>query len=117
MISSLCSRYCALIFHVWLSVLVIFLQLSDEDYDQEILDLILDRRLVGRLAGTKLYGPLCERLLSSAQPASRVEDVARQLVDHGHRSEAGHLLELTSGLPRYLLNLSTSLYFARKRLL
>ena len=93
-----------------------FSQLSEEDYDQEILDLLLERGLTGRLAGTPLYGPLCERLLSS-QPPSRVEDVARQLVDHGNRSEAGHLLQLTSGLPRYLLNLPTSLYFARKRLL
>lgn len=99
-----------------LFVLGIFLQLNEEDYDQEILDLILDRGLVGRLAGTALYGPLCERLLSSSDP-TLVEDVARQLVDHGHRSQAGHLLELTSGLPRYLLNLSTSLYFTRKKLL
>jgi hypothetical protein len=93
-----------------------FLQLNEADYDQEILDLILERGLTGRLAGTVLYAPLCERLLSSSQPTSRVEDVARQLVDRNRRSEAGHLLQLTNGLPRYLLNLSTSLYFSRRRL-
>ncbi|KAK4028880.1 hypothetical protein OUZ56_021899 [Daphnia magna] len=91
-------------------------ELNEEDYDQEILDLILEQGLMGRLAGTPLYAPLCERLLSSPQPASRVQDVARQLVDHNRLFEAGHLLQLTNGLPRYLLNLSTSLYFARKRL-
>lgn len=55
-----------------------FLQLNEADYDQEILDLILERGLTGRLAGTVLYAPLCERLLSSSQPTSRVEDRRRR---------------------------------------
>ena len=92
-----------------------FSQLKEEDYDSEILDLILEKGLVGRFASTPLYGPLCERILSTPE-TSQVNDIARQLVHHGHRSEAGHLLQLTSGLPRYLLNLSSSLYFARKKL-
>lgn len=97
-------------------VLFVFLyvQLSEEDYDPAILDLIIERGLVGRLAGTVLYGPLCERLLSVSD-TSIVKNVARQLIDHGHRSEAGHLLQMISGLPRYLLNLPSSLYFARKK--
>ena len=93
--------------------------MSPGDYDHELLDAVLKRpSLVSRLAGTPLYGPLVERLLSTegATDEHRVAAIASQLVERGRRAEAGCLLQLTSGLPRYLLNFSTSLYFARKKL-
>jgi hypothetical protein len=91
-----------------------FVQLSVEDYDAAILDLVIGRGLVGRLASTPLYGPLCERLLSLQPESAQLEQVAGQLVLHGHRSDAGHLLHLSNGCPRYLLNFSSSLFFARR---
>ena len=97
-------------------------QISAADYDTELLEGVLQRpHLVGRLAGTCLYGPLCERLLSLAaddddrdddEAAPRVRDIPRQLAEGGPRARAGHLLQLTDRLPRYLLNFSSALYFA-----
>ena len=95
------------------------MQLTSEDYDEVILDTIIERGLVGRIAATQLYNPLCEQLLSLPPDelhVAGIEKIAHQLIDYGHRAEAGHLLQLTSGLPRYLLNFSSALYFARKKL-
>jgi|ERR1712126_386222 len=95
-------------------------ELSAEDYDEDILNAIIKRGLVGRIVTTQLYNPLCEQLLSlpadESHSAASIEGIAHQLIDYGHRAEAGHLLQLTSGLPRYLLNFSSALYFARKKL-
>lgn len=87
-----------------------------------ILDLVIERGLVGRLAGTPLYSALFERLLSlsadsssSQQQQGLLEHVAQQLALHGHRSHAGHLLQLTNAYPRYLLNFTSSLFFAPRK--
>ena len=92
------------------------LQVDKCDYDDDILDLIVQHNLVAVMAATPLYGAVCERLLTlSGRPdfRGRVRAVTEQLRQSGYYMEAGHLVQMTSSVPRCLSNWNCAAYFAR----
>ncbi|XP_076354433.1 NBAS subunit of NRZ tethering complex-like isoform X3 [Tachypleus tridentatus] len=94
-----------------ISLLNTHIQMSENDYDEELLSLLLHKHLVPHTLATNLYGPIIKHLLNieNEERRSNVECIVRELYDTGHRAEAGSLLLLSNNLHHALSTFGTAL--------
>ncbi|XP_063884000.1 NBAS subunit of NRZ tethering complex-like [Scylla paramamosain] len=88
-------------------------EVTEADYDGELLNKIVSQGLVTPLVSTPLYGPLVTHLVESADPDA-VEQAVEQLSEAGHPREAASLACRTTSLPRTLLTAAAALKTYRR---
>ncbi|XP_067123633.1 NBAS subunit of NRZ tethering complex-like [Centruroides vittatus] len=73
--------------------------ITNDDYDNELLSLILNNHLVTKVVGTELYQPLIEFLLVNEEnKPNLVNEVIADLREAGLMAEAGSLILLAEGI-------------------
>lgn len=87
-----------------------FFQITNEDYDDELLDLLLKHNLISQIISTGLYKPVIEFLLhrqddNEIENYKSLDTIVKELYDAGYESEAGSLL-----LIKYSTHTSLSTY-------
>ncbi|XP_022250297.1 neuroblastoma-amplified sequence-like [Limulus polyphemus] len=95
-----------------ISLLNTYTQVSENDYDEELLSLLLHQHLVPHTLATNLYGPIIKHLLDTENEEERqynVECVVRELYNTGHRAEAGSLLLLANNMHPVLSTFGSAL--------
>nr|XP_042904334.1 neuroblastoma-amplified sequence [Parasteatoda tepidariorum] len=94
--------------------LKVTLQISEEDYDNELLDLILLRSLTTQIISTGLYKPVVEFLLHGQDDIVQdnyksIDTIVKELCEAGYESEAGSLLLIHKSIHSSLSTYSSAM--------
>lgn len=88
-------------------------EVTEEDYDSDLLREVVERGLVARILSTLLYGPLVTFLMECGDPGL-VRQAVGQLSEAGRQREASSLACLSTTLPKTLLTAASALKTYRK---
>lgn len=92
-------------------------QISECDYDETVLNRVLQLKLLPDVASTALYQPVVEHLIANRGSADKhfsVDAAVKSLTDAGMLAEAGALLLQSSRMHPALSNFSTAVNAARR---
>lgn len=78
---------------------MLLFQVTNEDYDDELLDLLLKYNLTAQIVSTGLYKPAIEYLLhrqddNEIENYKSLDTIVKELYDAGYKAEAGSLLHI-----------------------
>ncbi|XP_077515994.1 NBAS subunit of NRZ tethering complex-like isoform X2 [Amblyomma americanum] len=100
-----------------IAILRVVDQVSKSDYDETVLNRILQLKLLPSVISTPLYGPVVEHLIAnhgSAEQHFSIEAAVKSLTDASMLAEAGTLLLLSSRMHPALCTFSTAVNAARR---
>lgn len=92
-----------------------FLKVDDSNCDQELLDLLVDARLLVKCVSTPFYPRIVGHLVATKQQGRwDAEELARHLQEAGYEVEAGSLLLAVQDTHRAFRTFSTALSAVRQ---